>query len=106
MIYSATLCFAIFNLLVFIKGQQRFKNILISAFYFLSIVVLVMRMIQYAYVLVLYDEMITHLNDLKNSKHLIHDLKNLQFTDMVATSRHIGSFYQAADYTKFALGFI
>ena len=79
---------------------------LITAFYALSVVVLLMRMLQYSFILVLYSEMIAHLDELKNARIPIIDLLGQNFDDLVTTARRIGSFQQAADYSKFALGFI
>lgn len=102
-IYTATLIYATFNVYVFLIGQKRFKNILISATYFFSIVVLVNRMCLYIYILRLYNQMENHIDEFKENPLSI---PTARFSDMVDTSRHLGCFYEAADYGKLALGFV
>ena len=50
-LFLMTFAFAIYNVVRFILCQGRYKIFLITAFYSLSIVVLVCRLVYYGYVL-------------------------------------------------------
>lgn len=54
--FGLVLCFTLFNIVVFLGIQRRYKNWLITVFYVFSVIVLVMRMMQYIYLLKFYGE--------------------------------------------------
>lgn len=48
-IYVIALLFTAYNIVVFVTLQRRYKNWLISMFYFLSVVVIIARLASYSY---------------------------------------------------------
>ena len=98
-VYSLTFIFAVYNVVAYLWLQRRYKNWLISGFYILSLIVLILRMVQYAYILQLYGLIQDH-KDRSKEELLIHN-----FEDFIRTTRHIGAFFLGADYSKYALGF-
>ena len=55
-VFSITLCFTIYNIVVFLGMQKRHKNWLITVFYIFSVIVLVMRIIEFIFLLQFYSD--------------------------------------------------
>ena len=53
-VFGLTLCFAIYNITVFLVIQRRYKNWLITIFYVFSCIVLITRMCEYGFLLQFY----------------------------------------------------
>ena len=109
-IYMATLAFVIYNIVQYLIKQKRYKNWLITVFYFFSFLVLSFRICYYGVVIDYYWEIqekkeLWDQNFLAIQEKRFGDLVEITYSDMLQTTRMIGVFFLSADYTKFALGF-
>ena len=101
-VYVLTFCYAFYNIVAYVTLQGRFRNWLISLFYFLSVIVLVARSTEFIYIQKMYDCIQDDWEyfDEKDWKDLV-DIDRL-----VESIQYLGIFFLLADYSKFALGYI
>ena len=59
-VYTIVLAYTIYNIVAYLCYQKRYKNWLISAFYFLSVLVLLARMSQYSFTILMYHSFENH----------------------------------------------
>ena len=103
-IFGLTLIFTIYNILVFLIVQKRYKNWLVTVFYTFSFLVLIFRICYFSQVMRFYSLIDTLIEDIKKGPVNLQYINN--FTeDIDNTVLRIGVFYLSADYTKYALGF-
>ena len=94
-IYACTFSFAIYNIIMFLVKQRRYKNALVSIFYALSLMVLAFRMCYYIAVIDLYTE----LNEYRYTftSH-VRPSYFAAYIEMYNTGRHIAILFTCADY--------
>ena len=109
-IYVGTFLFAAFNIYHFLILQKRYKNVLISIFYFLTLAVIVLRICNYAFYYDLLGSQKTLFNDenawlsqLKAQQGAIQELQDFLVVLQNQSQNWIIALY-AATYSKTALG--
>ena len=101
---TATLLFAVYNVIAFLVKQRRYKKWLVSAFYFFSLAVLFFRICYYATILSFYQF-------LDDNRALFTKSFKLwkgsdEYNELIYYLQLIGIFFTGAIYLKFALAYI
>ena len=103
-IFIGTFGFTVYNIVAYVTFQRRFKNWQIFLFYFLSVVVLLSRIVEFIYIQKMY-------NALTKVEQLYFEMKpldrpSISLDELIYNIKMLGIFFLLADFSKFALGYV